>query len=64
MKLVKFENSKYGVRKGNWFIGYTFIDLKSPRFTWVSGDRFFEDCQGGYEDAKKILQPLKYEVIN
>ena len=63
MRLVKFENGKYGIRVGSWFNGYTFKDLVSLDHTWEIGSKYFKDCLGSYEDCEKILNKLKYKVI-
>ena len=55
MKLVKFEDGSYGVRC-HWFFGWYFRDLASIRaLTWRKGDRWFRDCKGSLEDAKRVM---------
>lgn len=37
MKIVRFRDGQYGVRRGNWFVGYSFICLQAFR----RGERFW-----------------------
>ena len=52
MKLVEFENGKFGVRV-YWFFGWHFRDLISDKkYNWSRKDSFFRDCQGTHEKAE------------
>ena len=51
MKLVKFADGKYGVRKGNWFTGYEFCDLKENNRWRTRDSAYFKDCRGTLEAA-------------
>jgi hypothetical protein len=66
MKIVKFENGKYGIRRF-WFLGWWFVDLRSPRLNWTRGDSDFEDCLGTLEQCLEIRatlgKTLKYEIV-
>lgn len=63
MKLVKFGNGKYGIRKG-WFF-HSYLDLSCGRFWWYKGSRYFSDCQCDEYIARKAFNALmqKDEVI-
>ena len=52
MKIVQFKSGSYGVRIGNWWNGYSFLDVNS--FQWW--DDFGEHIEfKTYEDALEIL---------
>ena len=52
MKIVQFKSGSYGVRIGNWWNGYSFLDVNS--FEWW--DDFGEHIEfKTYEDAVEIL---------
>jgi hypothetical protein len=60
MKIVKFENGKYGIRKG-WFpYSYQYLDLvttKNNEFWWGTESVFFEtDCQGTKERVMAVCK--------
>lgn len=45
MKIVKFNNGKYAVRKGGWISGYQYLDLRSTEHFWWSKDcQYFPHC--------------------
>ena len=44
MKLVKFKNGTYGVRKGFWPF-YAFYDFTNTGFWWNNDSKFWHDCQ-------------------
>lgn len=64
MRLVRFENGKYGVRT-HWFFGWHFMDLKCRGFSWKIGSEFFPDCMASQEAAEAAfrLARLPYEII-
>lgn len=64
MKLVQFENGKYGVRAG-WFFGWEFVDLKEPRFKWKRSDEHFYDCMGSKERCEQVVaqSKLKFRAV-
>lgn len=64
MRLVKFENGKFGVRT-YWFFGWHFMDLASPGFHWKRKSDFFPCCMGSRELAESCMamQSPNYEVI-
>ncbi len=66
MKLVKFKDGTYGVRKF-WLCGWHFVDLKSDDLTWQpsDGSYYFQRCKGTREEAEAKLHSLKitHEVI-
>ena len=57
MKIVKFKDGTYGIRRGNWLIGYSFRDMKafSPSDLWWSiNEHVGRCCHGKKEDAEKM----------
>jgi hypothetical protein len=65
MKLVKFNDGTYGVRK-YWLFGWHFVDLKDPQFSWTFGSIYFCCCKGSEERAREVLKSKRakrYEVI-
>lgn len=59
MKLVQFENGKYGIRRG--WLCYSYLDLVSKQvFWWVKSDGCFKDCQVTHQqeaiDGLKVLK--------
>ena len=55
MKLVEFENGKFGIRV-YWFFNWHFLDLVSSKgYTRSRKDQFFEDCQGTRERAEECM---------
>ena len=66
MKLVKFENGKYGVRL-YWFFGWRFLSVPySGGYIW-SGVRYINSyCQGTKEEAENALKKYqcKYNIVN
>lgn len=54
MRLVQFDDGKYGVRS-YWLFGWRFVDLENPYFHWEPGDKFFKCCMGEREEAERIL---------
>ena len=61
MKLVEFENGKFGVRL-YWIYDWYFRDLTSHKFSWRRQDHYFKDCQGSREEAEEYMnkKPEKY----
>jgi len=43
MKVVKFKDGMYGIRKGNWFLGYEFKDLIHD-YWWPICSEYFQSC--------------------
>ena len=66
MKLVEFENGKFGVRL-YWFFGWYFRDLQASRnYFWSRKSRWFSECQGNREQAEALLSPkqkFKYQIV-
>lgn len=66
MRLVKFKDGTYGVRRW-WFLGWWFQDLHSLNVLFFRS-RYFHDCKGSYEKALEVyeslkISPSKHEVI-
>ena len=59
MKIIKFRNGKYTIRKWSFFGGYEYKDLKGGRcFWWGKESVFFDDCIGTLEEVKKKWNSL------
>jgi beta-lactamase class D len=58
VKLIKFKNGNFGIRKGGWFTGYLFKDFKNERFWWSIDSTYFEDCKTDEETARRIFNNL------
>jgi len=53
MKIVKFEDGRYGIRKKSYGV-YRFLDLQTGLNFWWSQDcEYFNCCKGNYEEVKK-----------
>jgi|5B_taG_2_1085324.scaffolds.fasta_scaffold07127_4 hypothetical protein len=64
MKIVKFNNDKYGVRIGNWLTGYKF--LSKQYYSWTGIEHVMDFCQfETIEEAQMIIEnnPIKYKLI-
>lgn len=60
MKIVKFNNGTYGIRR--WFFGYQFKDLETA-FWWRVGSKWIMHCQGEKEKVIEIFnQKTDYGV--
>jgi len=52
MKIVRFSNGEYGVRRGWLLYEYLGLDSTEP-FWWRKGDKYFRYCMGYLKDAEK-----------
>jgi len=52
MKLVKFKNGKWGLRKGSFIWGYSFRDFKNGGFWWSQESQHFRDCMTDEDTAR------------
>ena len=52
MKLVKFKDGTYGVRKMVWF-EFMYLDLTDPSHWWTINCSDFNNCKGSKEEAEK-----------
>lgn len=64
MRLVKFKNGKYGVRKGSWWsYGYEFFVLRKSD-VWRIGETcigqraVIANCQGTLKEAQDVLEAI------
>lgn len=58
MKIVKFDDGTYGVRKGCWLFGYSFAG--SSNFWYSNPDAIYIFCRfRTIEDARKVYNMLK-----
>lgn len=55
MKLVKFKNGKYGVRKGSFLFGYEFLDVNYENRWWLEAKNIEKYAQTTYEAANKLF---------
>ena len=57
IKLVKFSDGKYGVRKG--FIFHRYADFFTVGFWWSPGSQYMRDCRtADYERAVTMYEAL------
>lgn len=64
MKIVKFKDGTYGVRKGCWFFGYSFASDNA--FWHHKTDAIYTYCRfRTIEDARKVytMLTLSHEVV-
>jgi hypothetical protein len=65
MKMVIFDNGKYGVRKF-WFFGWHFVDLFNNKYSWHSKDLLFRRCMGTKEQCDSFIKGpahISYRVL-
>ncbi|WP_136259373.1 hypothetical protein [Rhodanobacter lindaniclasticus] len=58
MKIVKFSDGEYGVRRRVWWklwVGFEFLDLTCGALWREMDSVYFRDCRGSYERAAKSL---------
>jgi len=59
MKLVKFKNGKFGVRRWSLFGWYEFVSFDMGcKFWWGSTSDHFEDCQTTEEQAREFYNRI------
>ncbi len=58
MKLVKFEDGTYGIRR-YWFFGWFFNSLYNTNYVWRSGDRVDVFCKGTKELCETVMEKIK-----
>ena len=63
MKIVKFKNGKYGVRKFGWF-GYEYADLEVGSTYWWSPTYVERYAQGSLERAIEVLERRRDKPSN
>ncbi len=66
MKIVKFENGKYGVRL-YWFFGWRFLGVPYYKgYTWSGRGNTGSFCQGTKEEAEEAIKmyKFKYTIVN
>jgi len=59
--IVKFQNGKYGIRKG--FLFYKYLDLGEHEITWRSiNNKYYNTCcQGTLERVLEFYQRIDYK---
>jgi len=55
LKIVKFTNGKYAIRKGNWTTTYMYCDLTLPHIYWHKHDSAFKDCLSSSVHAINVV---------
>ncbi len=66
MKIVKFGNGKYGIRKYRpwWFSDYYFVDLISTQFAWsMDSGYFFNSCMGTKKQVEEIYSGFNHKAV-
>ncbi len=71
MKIVKFKDGTYGIRKWSWFwLRWCFLDLNTPRYWWcfrqvVEGERDLAErnCKGTAAQCADMLSKIKQKHI-
>lgn len=58
MKIVKFRDEKYGIRRGNRFFGYSFVNY-SGDYWFSQKNHVEENCHFSLEWANKLLEKLR-----
>ena len=53
MKIVKFGDGKYGLRKG--LIFYRYLDLQGGDYWWEKNGYYFATCRGSKERAEEMF---------
>lgn len=57
MKLVEFNNGKFGIKVSkSWFSSPKFVDLEDPSSEWSLDSRFFKCCMGTREKAVTVMR--------
>ena len=51
MKIVKFKDGTYGVRRLTLY-GYKYKDFHIPRYWWSRNSIYFADCRGTLTEAE------------
>lgn len=56
MKLVKFEDGKYGIRRRRWLFGQEFKVISKTSPYWrTMDDHGFWECRAGKQDAEEMF---------
>jgi hypothetical protein len=66
MQIVQFSNGKYGLRKGNWLTGYSYLDLETKYsvYWWRKGSIQFLSCQASADRvAARLSELYPQEVV-
>jgi hypothetical protein len=66
MQIVQFSSGKYGLRKGNWLTGYSYLDLEAKYSIhwWRKGSIEFLCCQAGVDRvAARLGELYPQEVV-
>lgn len=53
MKIVKFKDGSYGIRKGVLFF-YSYLDLFNQSYWWHFGYKTMAYCRGTLEECEKL----------
>ena len=59
MKLVKFKDGTYGVRKWSWLsLSYRYLDLKHGFYWWDRSSSFFRGCKGTEARSRSLMNSI------
>ncbi len=58
MKIVKFKDGTYGVRKFSFLMGYSYVDLTTPHYDWNRYCQYYHNCKGSKEESDKVFERL------
>ena len=56
MKLVKFKDGKYGLRKWGLFLGFQFLDLEDIGYWWSSLKHVKNHCKGTIKQCLEAIE--------
>jgi hypothetical protein len=56
MKIVKFKNGTYGIRKGWLFYRYRDLELN---YWWPLSSKYFKDCQASLEIVQNAFDGMQ-----
>lgn len=60
MKIVKFNDGSYGIRKWSLLhLQYVYLDLNNRNYWWSLGSRWIKDCKGSLEEVQSLTDKGK-----
>lgn len=59
MKIVKFEDGTYGIRR-YWFFGWFFNSLYNTKYVWRSDKNVYEFCKGTKELCETVMEKINH----
>ena len=64
MKIVQFNDGKFGVRKGNIILGYYFLDTTDNQHWWFLPEFVNKHCHTSFEKAYHSYETAKSKKYN